>query len=173
MKLVSPNADQDAATAEADLKTLKLSTPLVTAEGLDRYLQFQRAYVEFLEANKDRQPASLAKAHAQAAEKSGAHIDEIGRLGALCTDFAGRRSVERTLQEKREKIRAAIEAARAAGKPASERDLEVDQKITEQFATGAAYDQLAKRYGKDAVELLKTREADILELHRRQTAVHV
>ena len=173
MKLVSPNAHQDVAVSEADLKTLKLATPLVTAEGLARYLAFQRAYVEFLENNPDRAPATLAQAHAEAAQKSGAHIDEIGRIGALCTDYAGRRSVELRLQAKREKAQAAIAAARAAGQPASERDLDVDQKIAEQFASGSAYEQLAKRYGEEAVKILRGQEPDILGLHKRQTAVHV
>lgn len=173
MKLVPPNADKDAAVADADLKTLKLSTPLVDDSGLDRYLKFQRAYVEFLEPTKDRRPETLAKAHAHAADKSGASITEIGRLGALCTDYAGRRLVERTLEKKREQVRASIEAARSAGQKASERDLDVEQRIAEQFQGGSAYDQLSKRYGREAVDVLRTREADILELHQRQTAVHV
>jgi hypothetical protein len=173
MKLVPPTAQHDAAVSDADLKTLKLSTPLVTPEGLGRYLAFQRAYVEYLEKLDARGTDSLAKAHESAAASSGAHIDEISRIGAICTDFAGRRSVELTIKARREKVRESIEAARAAGEPASEKDLETEQRIAEQLAGPSVLDQLQRRYGADAVEALRAREGDILELHRRQTAVHL
>lgn len=173
MKLVDPNAQRAAAVSEADLKTLKLSTPQVTAQGLDRYLSFQRAYVEYLEKTDGRGTETLAKAHEAAAQHSGAHIDEISRMGALCTDYAGRRLVELTILARREKVKASIEAARAAGGKASERDLEVEQRIAEQLAAGAVLDQLERRYGADAIAVLSAREGDLLELHRRQTSVTV
>lgn len=171
MKLVPPNAQHDAAVSDADLRTLKLSTPLVTKDGLDRYLSFQRAYVEHLEKLDARGTTSLADAHAKAAKSSGAHIDEISRIGAICTDFAGRRSVELTIKARRDQVAAAIEAARAAGGKASEKDLETQTRIAEQLASGPVLEQLKRRYGADAVNVLLAREGDILELHRRQTAV--
>ena len=173
MKLITPKTQMDAAVSDADLKTLKLSTPLITREALDRYIQFQRAYVEHLERTPDKQASTLARAHEEAAAKSGAHIDEIGRVGAICTDYAGRRTVEQTLENKREKTQQSLDRARASGAPASERDLEVQQKIAEQFASGSAWDHLTRRYGLELVEVLKSREGELLELHKRQTAAHL
>src|SRR4051794_22837467 len=120
MKLVHPEHDQTSAVEDADFKTLKLAAPLVTKESLDRYLGFQRAYVEALEKLPSRRAEDLADAHREAAAKSGASIEDISRVGALCSDFAGRRSVELKITGHHEKVRASIEKARTSGGVASE-----------------------------------------------------
>lgn len=173
MKLVSPNAQETATVEAQDFKTLKLSAPALSLEALDRYLAFQKSYVESLEGQSSRDSHLLAEAHRKAQAESGASIDEIGRIGSLCTDFAGKRVVELKLREHHGKVKASIEGARQSGKAADERDLELHQKLEEEFAQGSAYERVAKRWGAEAVQVLRQREEQILELHRRQLKAHL
>lgn len=172
MKLVTQDTGADGVSS-ADLKTLRMASPWLDEAALGRYLAYQRAYVELLEQAATRSSELLAGAHARALAQSQASLDEVGRIGALCTDYAGRRGVERTLEERAMQLSARIAATRAAGGQPSAKELELEQKVKEELAGPGALERLAARHGEAAVKLLQPREGEILELHRRQLAVHL
>lgn len=172
MKLVTQDAGVDGVET-ADFRTLRMSTPGVDEAALGRFLAYQRAYVELLEQAAVRTSELVAEAHARALAASGATLDEVGRLGALCTDYAGRRSVERTLEGNRAELAGRLDALRAGGGHPSPKELELEQKLTEELRPPGALEKLAARHGETAISVLRGHEEALLELHRRQLRVHL
>ncbi|MEN9799657.1 MAG: hypothetical protein RL653_3354 [Pseudomonadota bacterium] len=172
MKLVTQDTGADGVES-ADLKTLRMASPWLDEAALGRYLAYQRAYVELLEQAVACTSGLLAEAHARALAQSQASLDEVGRLGSLCTDYAGRRGVERTLGERHGQLSSRNAATRATGGQPSARDLELERKLKEELSGPGALERLVARHGEAAVRLLQSREEEILALHRRQLAVHL
>ena len=171
MKLVTQDAVEG--VESADLKTLRMAAPGLDGAALGRYLAYQRASVELLEQAAVRSPELLAEAHARALAASGATLDEVGRLGALCSDYAGRRGVELTLEAKRAGLAARLSSLRAGGGHPSARELELEQRLADGLRSPGALERLAARHGEAAVSVVRAREEEVLGLHRRQLRVHL
>jgi len=170
MKIVTQDGC-GAGVESADLRTLRLSSPWLDAAALGRYLDYQRAYVELLEQAAVRTSELMAEAHARALAASGMSADEVARLAALCTDHAGRRSVEQVLRAKQVEVEARLAALRTGGGHPTPRDLELAQKLADQLQPPGALEKLAARHGEAAISVLREREPELLELHRRQLLV--
>ncbi|MBM4378796.1 MAG: hypothetical protein FJ086_05770 [Deltaproteobacteria bacterium] len=155
----------------ADWKTLRLSTPRLEAALLERYLAYQRAYVELLEQSVARTSELMAQAHTRALAASGLSAEEVGRVAALCTDYAGRRSVEQTLQAKQVGLAERLGSLRAGGGHPSAKELELEQRLADGLRPPGAAERLAARHGEAAISVLRAREPELLELHRRQLQV--
>jgi hypothetical protein len=170
MKIVTNDAGAEGVES-ADLKTLRLSTPSLDEGALDRYLAYQRACVELLEQAVVRSSELMAEAHLRALSSSGMTAEEVGRVGALCTDYAGRRSVERTLLARQAALAGKLAALRAGGGHPSAKELELEQRLSDELRPPGALEKLAARHGEAAISVLRGREEEVLALHRRQLGV--
>jgi len=129
----------------ADLRSLRLAAPEVTAERLDRYLAFQRAMAS---VPLSAESGAVAAAHAEAVRASGLSAREVGALDAVVRDFCGRRAVVARLRKRME-----------TADPATRDRLE--QELAARDDDGA----VERRYGRQALEALRAQEAALLALH--------
>src|SRR5262245_48026685 len=91
----------DVPFSEPDLKTLRLATPALDAERLERFMRFQRAFLQ--EAERPG-PDRLSGAHSAAVLASGLDAGELARIAPIVADFAGRRWAMRRLARRRDEL---------------------------------------------------------------------
>jgi hypothetical protein len=155
-----------AATAleEGDNRTLRLSVPSLTGETLSKLIDFWSALVAELKTHRAAMDAAaFAKAHDDAAAKTGLGPKVLNELEAVARSFAGERWTLRTMEKR-------LERARTAAKP-SPKDAVAIAKLPAEIAAKKSGSTLQRRYREDVIALLETREDDLIALHEALTAL--
>jgi hypothetical protein len=129
-----------------EINTLAMGRPQVTREALDALVAYQRAA---LAANDARLPAGIERGRLEV-------------LQAMVRDYCGRRWTAKRLESRRAELSAKKAAGQLTAKEAEK--LEAAEK---ESARVSDLGQLEARYGKDALDLLKEREDELLSLHEQ------
>lgn len=153
------SADQD--IESADTRTLRLAAPLVTEARLEQFVRYQRAWLAALRRLGPEWSASYASAQQEASAHAGLDARELGELEALVRDFCGKRWSLRTLEERREHL-----LAKQARKDLSDVEAEKLERLESELQKKDLLPQLERRYGAEAIALLRAREDELLVLHR-------
>jgi hypothetical protein len=155
------------APGTGDARTLRLASTTLDPEQLEALLRYQRAYLAHAEA---RRPASgvpvpsalIAEAHAAGLGASGLGVKDVERGAALLRAFAGKRW---TLQQ----VKARYAQLQAEPGP---RAAEKRARVEEELARLESTQELEWRHGSELISLLRSREAEILDLHTRLGQLH-
>lgn len=146
-------------TGAADDRTLALATPGLTPEKLEAYLDYQLAFVETLEATAGTATARLAAAEAEATKRVPEPLrKEHVRVGALVSDYCGKRKTLRVLEAKQASLPA----------PSTEPEKERATKLAKELIGLRDMAPFLRRHGETALTLLDAQEARLLDLHERQ-----
>jgi hypothetical protein len=129
-----------------DIKSLAMARPQVTREALDALVGYQRGK---LAANDAPVPATLERGRLEV-------------LQALVRDYCGRRWTARKLEARRQEL-----LAQKASGPLSPKDAEKLAAAEKERARVNDLSLLEARYGKEALDLLREREDELLELHEQ------
>ena len=156
--------DDSGLLAEDD-KTLRLATPEITPEKLDRLISFQKSFLAAARKVGDKSDAALSAIHDEAVQKSGIPPREIAELEALVRAYAGRRWTLRALERRLAEAQKRLDEASAQHKPHEVRDLVAAEKLPEEILQRSKLTALEHRYGQAAIALLHEREAELLALH--------
>lgn len=136
-----------------DLKTLRLASLLLSAERLEAFIVYQRTLLtELANSPPGEWSGRYAFAHGRALATSKLDLVEMGKLRSLVGDFCGKRSAIA-------QIKARIETA----KPGDEARVARARQELPRLEDQSAFEE---RYGTDALTLLTSREAELIELHR-------
>ncbi|PZR13995.1 MAG: hypothetical protein DI536_11790 [Archangium gephyra] len=136
-----------------DLKTLKLATLLLTPERLDAFVTYQRTMLsELAQRSSGDWSGRYAFAHGKALAESKLDLVDYGKLKALVGDFCGRRSAY-------QQVKARIDAATEKDAPLLARAKTELPKLNDMSAFEA-------RHGAEALALLRSREEELVKLHR-------
>lgn len=136
-----------------DLKTLKLATLQLTSERLDAFVTYQRTMREALSRDTTSEwSGRYAFAHGKALAESKLDLVDYGKLKALVGDFCGRRSAY-------QQVKARLDAATAKDKELLARAKTELPKLDDMSAFEA-------RHGAEALALLRSREDELVTLHR-------
>jgi hypothetical protein len=138
-----------------DLKTLRLASLQLSPERLDAFVIYEKTLL----AELQRAPASdwsgrYAFAHGRALAASKLDLVELGKLKAMISDFCGRRSAAQQVKD------------RLASIGDSPKDAVIAERAKQQLPKLDDLSQFKARHGDEAVALLQSREAELLELHR-------
>ncbi|WP_426752213.1 hypothetical protein [Myxococcus sp. Y35] len=152
-----PNREVSTDLTAADDRTLRWAAPPLDAAMLDALIHYQQTYLSHAEAGQGT--GALASAHTEALAASGLDSKKAEQGSALLRAFGGRRWAARKLQDKLGQLQ---------GQSAAEAELRtrIQEELVKQERET---DALARRYGDDALALLRAREAELLELHTRLT----
>ena len=146
----------------ADDRTLRLSVPSLTAENLDKLIDFQRRLVGELRAHPIDDKAFSA-AHQRAASAVGLSQKTLNELEAVARSFCGDRVALRTMEQRLEEAK-----GKAQKTPA---DLRALEKLPKEIAAKRSTSTLGRRYREDVVALLETRQDTLMALHEELTAL--
>lgn len=139
-----------------DLKTLRLASLQLSPERLEAFVTYQRTMLkELASAPPGDWSGRYAFAHAKALAASKLDLVEYGKLKALVADFCGRRSTY--LQ-----VKARVESGQLAG----EKLARAQKELPKLGDVG----EFEARYGAEAVQLLQSREVELVQLHRELAA---
>ncbi len=152
-----PNREVSTDLTAADDRTLRWAAPPLDAAKLDALVCYQQTYLA--QAGAGQGTDALGRAHTEALTTSGLSPKEAEQGSALLRAFGGRRWAARKLQDKLGQLQ---------GDGATETELRARIQ-TELVKQERETDALARRYGEDALALLRAREAELLELHTRLT----
>ncbi len=132
---------------------MTLASLALTTARLDAFLTYQRALLRELAASSEATTWSgrYAFAHGRALLESKLDTVELGKLKAMVADFCARRGTYRDLKERLE--RGGDDEAKAA-------------RIRAELPRLEDLSEFTGRYGEAASQLLREREAEVLELHR-------
>jgi len=135
-----------------DLKTLRLASLQLSPERLDAFVTYERTMLaELASAGGNDWSGRYAFAHAKALSASKLDLVEYGKLKALVADFCGRRST--FLQ-----VKTRIDSGALTGEKLARAKAELPKL--------GDVSEFEARYGVDAVKLLQSREAELVQLHR-------
>ncbi|ATB48103.1 hypothetical protein [Corallococcus macrosporus] len=148
-----PNRESTTDLTAADDRTLRWAAPKLDAAMLDALVRYQQAYLSHA-AGKGTE--ALAQAHTEALAQAGLDSKTAEQGSAMLRAFGGRRWAVRKLQDKLGQLPGG--AAELQGRIQDE--LAKQERET---------DALARRYGEEALALLRTREAELVDLHTRLT----
>jgi hypothetical protein len=158
--------------AAADDRTLRMAAPELTAERLERFIIFERAWLEqakrvsgALMDTPSVWEATLSAAHDEALKQSGLSAAEFSQLDALCRDFCGRRRISGELERHLAETKDRLDRAKAQGSTPSQKDVETAQRLSEEIARRKDAAALERRYGEQAVRLLTERAEELAHLH--------
>jgi len=142
----------------ADMKTLRLATPIVTNERLDKLVAFQRAW---LEAVKRHGKDGLAAAQQEALAGAGLPARELGELEAIVRDYCGKRWTMRVLEKRYRELD-------AKQKQGTLTDVETEklERLQDEMHKIDPLPGLERRYGHEAVAIIAAREEELIELHQ-------
>lgn len=172
---MKPNDRRDALRAEAeaaDARTLVLSVPPLDPERLERFFAYQRSLLaQRAEAPKGLHEADQhrleADAHLAAQQQSGLSLQQIEQYAAVARDVAGRLWTYGELMRRERELRAEADAAKASGSAPSPRTLEKLSRLDEERRKLDPMPSLELRWGRDVVALLRSREDELISLHRQ------
>jgi hypothetical protein len=159
-------------TTPADARTLVLSVPRLSVELLERFLAYQRALVEARKSgpqalNPADAPQLEVRAHQAALEDCGLSIQEVEQLSAVARDVAGRWWTYSQLAKRQDELKAEVDAARKRGEPAPARAAEKLDRLAEELRKVDPTALLERRYGRENVDILRTRQDELVALHRQ------
>lgn len=138
-----------------DLKTLRLASLQLSPERLDAFVLYQRTLLAELErAPETEWSGRYAFAHSRALAASKLDLVELGKLKSMVGDFCGRRSA---VQQVKERLASPI------GTP---KDAVIAERAHKQLPKLDDQTHFIARHGEEAVKLLQSREAELVELHR-------
>jgi len=152
-----PNRESSTDLTAADDRTLRWAAPPLDAAMLDALIRYQQRYLSHAEAGQGAE--ALASAHTEALAASGLDSKAAEQGSALLRAFGGRRWAVRKLQEK-------LGQLQGGGAAEEELRTRIQDELTKQERET---DALARRYGDDALALLRPREEELLALHTRLT----
>ena len=138
-----------------DLKTLRLASLQLTAERLDAFVLYQRTLLaELGRAPSTEWSGRYAFAHAHALAASKLDLVELGKLKSMVGDFCGRRSAAQQVKDRLSTI------------GDSPKDAQIAARAEKQLPKLDDLSPFTARHGAEALALLQSREAELLELHR-------
>lgn len=149
-----PNREPSTDLTAADDRTLRWAAPPLDAAMLDALVRYQQTYLSHASGQGTE---VLAKAHTEALAASGLTPKTAEQGGAMLRAFGGRRWAVRQLQDKLGQLQ---------GGAADELKGRIQGELAKQERQT---DALARRYGEDALVLLRAREAELVDLHTRLT----
>lgn len=152
------NIERSSNMDAADDRTLRMAYVPLDGPLLDALVRYQQAYLSHAEAGKGTD--ALASAHTEAVKVSGLDSQKAEQGTAMLRAFSGRRYAARRLQDKLREVEG------APGPEGEELRKRLREELTKQER---ATEALGRRYGADALALLRTREAELLDLHTRMT----
>ncbi|MBX5483990.1 MAG: hypothetical protein IRZ16_19370 [Myxococcaceae bacterium] len=162
-----PSAIPDEILAGDD-KTLRLAAPIFSAEDLERYIRYERALLDRLDTapiHPEARDEHFASSHMGALEASGLTSAQHAQLFAVVAKFCNHVTSRRALAEKQAALRARLAEQESRGEEPSEKDRELDQRITTELLRLSSLQPLERRYGKEAVALLVAKEAELVDTH--------
>jgi hypothetical protein len=145
----------------ADHRTLRLAAPLVTVERLEQLVRYQRAWLLALRRLGPGHGGSFAAAQQEALAHAGLSVREQGELEAIVRDFCGKRWSLRTLEERRRHL-----LSKQARKELSDAEAEKLERLSSELLKLDVMPALERRYGAEAIGLLRAREEELLALHQ-------
>ena len=138
-----------------DLKTLRLASLQLTAARLEGFITYQRTLLaELQRAPADDWNGRYAFAHGRALAASQLDLVELGKLKSMVGDFCGRRSASAEVKE------------RLATIGDSPRDEQIAARAQKNLPRLDDLSHFTARHGAEALALLQSREAELLDLHR-------
>ncbi|MCP3142246.1 hypothetical protein [Pyxidicoccus xibeiensis] len=152
------NLERSSNMDAADDRTLRMAFPAVDGPLLDALVRYQQAYLSHAEAGQGTD--ALSRAHTEALVASGLDSKTAEQGGAMLRAFSGRRHTAWRLQDKLRQLEG------DTGPRADELRTRIREELTKQER---ATEALARRYGADALALLRSREPELLDLHTRLT----
>lgn len=140
-----------------DVKTLRMATPELSREALRGYLEYQRAFLQAVEAQAHVShpfgwEGRFARADELARVQSGLDAEQVSRMRALCDDYCGRQTTA-------ERLRQAAEDGSL--------ETEVAEKARARAQLLASLELLRERYGEGWLEALEALRPELLDLHQR------
>ncbi len=141
----------------ADDRTLRMAYVPVDAPLLDALVRYQQTWLSHAEAGQGTD--ALGRAYTEALAASGLDSQKAEQGAAMLRAFSGRRYAARRLEDK-------LRQLEGATGPGEELRTRLREELTKQER---ATEALGRRYGADTLALLRTREAELLELHNRMT----
>ncbi|MFZ5469708.1 MAG: hypothetical protein ACOZIN_09750 [Myxococcota bacterium] len=132
---------------DADVKTLRLAAPVISADGVARLVTYQRLLLERAKTY------GLVEAHALARATVGLDALDLEHLRSVCADFCGRRWAARKLLARRDEARAKGQGALA-------------ERIGSELPRLEDLSTLEERYSSAAISLLREREEELIALHQ-------
>ena len=154
----------------ADDKTLRLAAPLLTAERLEGFIRYQKAFLARITAaplKKEQVHDYLADAHTAALEESGLDLPTHAQVAAFVTDFCGKRTTVRALSVKLKERQKKVAEIEARGDDVDPEELEIVGKLATELVRLDRFDPMDRRYGPDQVALLRSREQELVQLHNQ------
>ncbi|QSQ26177.1 hypothetical protein JY651_15120 [Pyxidicoccus parkwayensis] len=152
------NNEHSANLEAADDRTLRMAAPRVDAGLLDALVRYQRTWLSHAEAGQGAE--ALVRAHTEALAASGLTLKTVEQGIAMLRAFCGRRWAVRKFEDK-------LRQVEGANSPDVE---DLRERIREELTKQErATEGLARRYGEDALTLLRAREAELVDLHTRTT----
>lgn len=149
--------DRDYDLEAADDRTLRLATPDLDGAALDGFLKYQRLLLEKLSEKAIPAPQRLEQGRAYAVAQSGLAAARVHRLEAFARDVAGRLLVRRKLEQRQ------AELAQVA--PQTPIDQKRRDELAKELRGRDPLPLLRRRYGDAAVDLVLSRQEDVLALH--------
>jgi hypothetical protein len=153
-----PNFERSTHLDAADDRTLRMAYVPVDTALLDALVRYQQTWLSHAEGGQGSD--ALGRAHTEALAASGLDSQKAEQGNAMLRAFSGRRYAARRLEDK---LR---QAEGASGPEAEALRTRLREELTKQEV---ATEALGRRYGADTLALLRSREAELLELHNRMT----
>ncbi len=150
------DASLSGAMDSADARTLRLSAPSLTPEGLEALMRYQEAFLAHVEGPSGG-VESLAAAHGQGLSASGLDEKAVGLGTALLRAYSGQRWTARRVRERLGQLEQQPDEASA----------DKARRAREELRRLEDLEPLARRYGQEAVELLDAHEERLVALHAR------
>ncbi|MGQ0504706.1 MAG: hypothetical protein ACT4TC_05245 [Myxococcaceae bacterium] len=154
----------DSTFGEPDLRTLRLATPVLDSQRLEQFIRYQRCFLE-----RVREPAlnAVARAHQLALEDSALAPRELARITPVVAAFAGKRWTLARLSARRTELASHAERGDAL-KP---RQQDALRRLPQELLKASELTALVQRYGQPLVDLLMSREAELVELHEKVSEI--
>jgi hypothetical protein len=153
----------------ADLKTLRLASAQLTAESLDGFITYQRTLIGTLSgssAPEQTWAGRFAFAHGKALAESKLDALQQQRIKVLVGEFCGKRSAWLTVKQRAADAELAIKKAQTAGQPPPAKELALVERFSSELHRLQDFSAFIDRYGREAFELLTSRELEVVTLHR-------
>ena len=147
----SPSGGMDA----ADARTLRLSAPSLTREGLEALVRYQEAFLAHAEATGGSE--ALVAAHEHGLKASGLDVKRLELGTSLLRAYAGQRWTARRVRERLAELEKGTDAT--AGEKAARARTELHRLED--------LEPLARRYGQPALDVLGEDEERLVALHAR------
>ena len=140
----------------ADARTLRLSAPSLTPEGLEALVRYQEAFLGHLEGPSGGVDA-IATAHERGVSASGLETKAVELGMSLLRAYCGQRWTAHRLRERLGELEKHTDAA----------SVDKARRAREELRRLEDLEPLARRYGQQAVELLDAHEDRLVALHTR------